>query len=142
MLHEHPFLDAAVRVAIAFLLGLPVGFEQEKRTRSVGLRTYPLLSAGICGFLVTARGDSWGAIEQADVIYGVLNGIGFVGAGAIVRSPQVDAASVSVAVSLWVAGAIGVGVAYGAPLISAALSLATVLVLWAPFLHRRVKRRS
>lgn len=142
MLHDHPVLDAALSLAIAFLLGLPVGMEQEKRTRAVALRTYPLLSAGACGFLLLARYNAWEATDQANVIYGVLNGIGFVGAGAVVRSPHEDDASMGVAVSLWVAGAIGAGVAYGAPLVSAALSVTTVLVLWAPSIRRRIKRRS
>ena len=50
--------------------------------------------------------------EQADVFYGVLSGIGFVASGAVLKSPE-GAGGMSTAVSLWVTGAIGAGVACG-----------------------------
>jgi putative Mg2+ transporter-C (MgtC) family protein len=112
------------------LLALPLGWERERRSRSAGLRTYPLLSLCVCGFLLIAKGMGGGASEQADALYGVLNGIGFVGSGAILNSRR-GAAGMNSAVSLWVTGAIGAGVAYGTPLLSAALSLLSVLALWA-----------
>ena len=61
----------------------------------------------------------------------MLSGIGFAAAGAVLKSPE-SAAGMSTAVSLWVTGAIGAGVAYGCPLLSAALSLMSLLALWAP----------
>lgn len=135
-LNEHPVLDATLRLGLAFLLVLPVGWERERRSHSAGLRTYPLLSMCVCGFLLLAQRAAGGPGEQADVFYGVLTGIGFVGSGAIVKSAK-GTSGMSTAVSLWVTGAIGAGVAYGSPLISAALSLMSVLALWAPTLVRR-----
>jgi putative Mg2+ transporter-C (MgtC) family protein len=130
MLHDPPIFDLALRLAIAFLLALPLGWEREQRSRSAGLRTYPLLSVSVCSFLLLAQ-SGWGPSEQADVFYGVLGGIGFVGAGAIMKSTG-RAAGMSTAVSLWVTGAIGAGVAYGRPLISAALMLMSALALRMP----------
>src|SRR4051812_44139861 len=124
---------AILRLGLAFLLVLPLGWERERRSRSAGLRAYPLLSACVCGMLLLAQGAGLGAMEQADVFFGVLSGIGFVGTGAIMKSAE-HARGMSTAVSLWATGAIGAGVAYGAPLISAALSLMSVLALWAPSL--------
>jgi putative Mg2+ transporter-C (MgtC) family protein len=141
MLHDQAILDAARRLALAFLLVLPLGWEREQRSRSAGLRTYPLLSVCICGFLLLARKAAGGASEQADVFFGVVNGIGFVASGAILKSPE-RARGMSTAVSLWVTGAIGVGVACGAPLISTALSLMSVLVLWAPSLAKGRRQTS
>jgi putative Mg2+ transporter-C (MgtC) family protein len=135
MLYDHPIIDAAVRLGLAFLLVLPVGWEREHRSRSAGLRTYPLLSVCVCGFLLVARSAAWGTTEQADVFYGIVSGIGFVGSGALVKSPE-GAAGMSTAVSLWVTGAIGLGVAFGSPLIAAALSLMSLLALWGPALVR------
>jgi putative Mg2+ transporter-C (MgtC) family protein len=137
MLEDHPVLDDAVRLGLAFLLVLPLGWDRERRSRSAGLRTYPLLSVGVCGFLLLARTAARGAIEQADVLYGVLTGIGFVGSGAIMKSPE-SAQGMSTAVSLWLTGAIGAGVAYGRPLVSAALSLMCLLTLWTPSLVKRI----
>jgi putative Mg2+ transporter-C (MgtC) family protein len=135
-LNAYPVLDAILRLGLAFLLVLPLGWERERRSRSAGLRTYALLSVCVCGVLLLAQRTAGGPGGQADVLYGVLNGIGFVGAGAIVKSAE-GAGGMSTAVSLWVTGAIGAAVAYGSPLLSAALSLMSVLALWAPALVRR-----
>jgi putative Mg2+ transporter-C (MgtC) family protein len=141
MLPAHPTIDAVLRLALALLLVFPLGWEQEQRSRSGGLRTYPLLSACVCGFLLVAERAPGGPSEQADVFYGVLSGIGFVGSGAVLKSPE-NASGMSTAVSLWMTGAIGAGVACGAPLISAALSVTCALVLIAPSLVRRRRATS
>ena len=70
-------------------------------------------------------------MDQANVFFGVLGGIAFVGSGAIVKSRE-QTAGTSAAVSLWVAGAVGAGVAYGAFFISAVVSLLSALTLCAP----------
>ena len=128
-------LEISVRLALAAMLVLPLGWEKERRSRSAGLRTYPLLSLCVCGFLLLGQKVGWGPKEQADVFYGVLTGIGFVGSGAIMKSTE-DAGGLGTAVSLWVTGAIGAGLAYGGLLISGALSLMSLLALWAPLLAR------
>jgi putative Mg2+ transporter-C (MgtC) family protein len=136
MLDDHPILDSALRMLLAILLALPVGWEREYRSRSAGLRTYPLLSACVCGFLLLAQNAGLGPGEQADVFYGVLSGIGFVGSGAIVKTRR-GAHGLNTAVSFWVTGAIGVGAAFRSPVVSGALSLMTVLMLRAPSLVMR-----
>jgi putative Mg2+ transporter-C (MgtC) family protein len=141
MLNAPPPLSAALRLGLAFLLALPLGWDSEQRSRSAGLRTYPLLCLCICGFLLLARSAAWGSSEQADAFYGVLAGIGFVGSGAVIKSPD-GVRGVSTAVSLWVTGAVGAGVAYGTPLISAAVSLMSVLALRGPSLAARRKGAS
>jgi putative Mg2+ transporter-C (MgtC) family protein len=135
-LDEHPVLVPVLRLALALLLALPLGWDRDQRRRSAGLRTYALLSVTVCGFLLVAQRTPGGPAEQADAFYGVLLGIGFVGSGAIVRSPQ-EARGLSAAVSLWVTGAIGAGVAYGNALLSTAVSLITVVAFGAPSLARR-----
>jgi putative Mg2+ transporter-C (MgtC) family protein len=141
MLQNQSILDGALRLALALVLALPIGWESEQRSRSAGLRTHPLVSACVCGFLLVAQKRAGGAGEQADVFYGVLSGIGFVGSGAVLKSPE-SAAGMSTAVSLWVTGAIGAGVAFGIPLVSATLSLMTFLALSAPAVVRRMRRKS
>jgi putative Mg2+ transporter-C (MgtC) family protein len=138
---DHPIVHAVSRLALAFLLVLPLGWEREQRSRSAGLRTYPLVSVCVCGFLLLAQQRAGGAGEQADVFYGVLSGIGFVGSGVVLKSPS-GAAGMTTAVSLWVTGAIGAGVAYELPLISTALSILIVLALSAPSVLRRLRRPS
>jgi putative Mg2+ transporter-C (MgtC) family protein len=131
MLRDLPILDAALRLALALLLALPLGCTRERQSRSAGVRTYALLSAGSCGFLLVAQRSPGGTMDQANVFFGVLGGIAFVASGAIVKSRE-PAAGTSTAVNLWVAGAVGAGVAYGASFISAAVALLSALTLWAP----------
>ena len=137
---EHPVLVPVLRLGLAALLVLPLGWERDQRSRSAGLRTYALLSASVCGFLLLAQ-RTGGPAEQADAFYGVLLGIGFVGSGAVVKSPG-HAPGLSTAVSLWVSGAIGAGVAYGDAIVSAAISLMSLLALWAPAFARPRKAPS
>jgi putative Mg2+ transporter-C (MgtC) family protein len=129
MLDDAPTVGDGLRVGLAVVLALPVGWERE-RTCSTGLRTYPLVSACVCGFMLIAQRAFGRPGELADVFFGVLAGIGFVGAGAIMRTPR-RSAGMGTAVSLWLTGAIGMGVALGSPLTSAALSLLAALALWA-----------
>jgi putative Mg2+ transporter-C (MgtC) family protein len=140
-LDHHRILGSAIRLALALVLALPLGWEREQHSRSAGLRTYPLVSACVCGFLLLAQQSAGGPGEQADVFFGVVTGIGFVGSGAVFKSPD-GSRGMSTAVSLWVTGAIGAGVAYEIPLISAALSLVIVVALSAPSVVRRLGRTS
>jgi putative Mg2+ transporter-C (MgtC) family protein len=92
-----------------------------------------------CAFLVIAQELGEDPRARADALYGLLTGIGFVGTGAIVRSPD-GSRGMSTAVSLWVTGAIGASVAYAHPLMSVAVSALTVLALRARRLRARRTR--
>jgi len=138
MLPGHPLLDAALRLGLSLLLALPLGWEREQRSPSAGLRTYPLLSACVCGFLLLGQRSAGGPAGQADVIFGVLGGLGFVGSGAVLKSPD-GPAGLNTAVSLWTAGAIGAGVAFEGPLVSLAVAVLSTLALRAPSVAGRPK---
>jgi putative Mg2+ transporter-C (MgtC) family protein len=123
--------DGLLRLAIAFALALPLGWDRERRSRSAGLRTYPLLSACACGFLLLPQGLAWDVGGQADIVYAFVSGIGFVVGGAMLKAPD-GARGVSTGVSLWVSGAIGAAAAYGAAPIAAALAVLSLVALRAP----------
>lgn len=129
--HESGTLDTTLRLALAFLLVLPLAWERERRPHAAGLRTYPLLSACICGVMLLAGQAHPGADMQSFAFQGVLTGIGFVASGAIMKSPD-GVHGMRTAVTLWVTGAVGVGVAHRISEISAVLSLTSALALWAP----------
>lgn len=120
------------------LLALPLGWERDRWRRSAGLRTYALISVSVCGFLLLAQRTAGGPAAQADALYGVLLGMGFLGSGVVVRSPE-KSRGLGTAVSLWVTGAIGAGVAFGHALLSTAVSLMTMVAFWTPALARRRK---
>lgn len=99
-------------LAIAFVLALPIGWDRERETRGMGLRTFPLVSLASCGYIIVAQ-----SVVQSDpealsrVLYGLMTGIGFIGGGAIIK----DSGSVhgtATAASIWNTGAVGAAVAF------------------------------
>ena len=117
-------VDHLVSLAIAFLLALPIGLDSERHERSAGVRTFPLVAMGACGFVLVAieiLGRT--SMGQARIMEGLITGVGFVGGGAILKG-RGKAAGTAMAASLWVTGALGAAVGYG--LYDVALILAIV----------------
>ena len=126
--------EELLRVVVAAGLGGLVGLERELREREAGFRTHLLVSVGSCLFtLVSAYGFheflvGGGSIVRADptrIAAQIVTGIGFLGAGAIIRQ-GLSVRGLTTAASLWVVAAIGI--ATGAGYYSAAL-ITTVVVL-------------
>ena len=80
----YPFLDSVVSLASAFVLGVLIGAERQYRQRTAGLRTTVLVAVGAAAFVDLAMrlGNADGAIR---VIAYVVSGIGFLGAGVIMK---------------------------------------------------------
>ena len=128
-------LDAALvgqqmlRLAVALLLALPIGWERETSARSAGLRTFPLVALAACGYvLVALRVVGADAEGQARVLQGLMTGIGFIGGGAILKSSE-HVHGTATAAGIWVTGAIGAAAAYGHFGTALLLSASTVAVL-------------
>jgi putative Mg2+ transporter-C (MgtC) family protein len=116
-------------LAVAFGLGIPIGLERGDPRRP-GLRTYPLLAMGACAYLEIGHFAFHNDIEaQARVFQGLVSGIGFIGAGAIIKGP-IKVRGLATAVSLWVTVAIGIAASYQLFALAALLSVTTLLVLW------------
>ena len=75
------------KLAMAFVLALPIAWDREQKERSAGLRTFTLVAISTCGFLIAAR-SSFGPSADAEsrVWQGLLTGIGFIGSGAILKT--------------------------------------------------------
>lgn len=123
--------DTLVSLTTAFVLGGLIGFERQYRQRTAGLRTNVLVAVGAAIFVDIANrlhGDD-GAVH---VIAYVVSGIGFLGAGVIMRE-EGNVRGLNTAATLWCSGA--VGACAGADLIFEAL-LGTLFVLAANTLLR------
>jgi len=121
--------DVLLRLALALLLALPIGWERERSTRSAGLRTFPLVAVASCGYTILALqlpGDA--ADAHSRVLQGLLTGIGFIGGGAILKSEHQVRGTATAAV-IWVTGAIGAAVGYGRIETALLLSLCSLAVL-------------
>jgi len=137
--HSIPTLhwgEALVRLALAAVLGGAIGFERELREREAGLRTHMLVAIGSALFtIVSAYGfheflTSGANVVRADptrIAAQIVTGIGFLGAGAIIRQ-GLSVRGLTTAATLWVVAALGL--AAGAGYYSGAV-ITTALVLFA-----------
>jgi putative Mg2+ transporter-C (MgtC) family protein len=124
-------------LVVAFVLAIPIGWEREGRDVAPGLRTYPLLAMGACAYLEIGQYAFRDHPDgQARVFQAVVSGIGFVGAGAILKG-RAEVHGLSTAVSLWVTVSIGIAASYDLFPLAAVLSAATLaaLTLLKPLKH-------
>lgn len=132
-LHSDNFFDSFLSLTAAFILGSLIGFERQYRQRTAGLRTNVLVALGAAIFVdiaITLHGAD-GAVR---VIAYVVSGIGFLGAGVIMRE-EGNIQGLNTAATLWCSAA--VGAAAGADLIIEAF-LATGFILAANTLLRPI----
>jgi putative Mg2+ transporter-C (MgtC) family protein len=130
--------DALLRLATACALGGAVGFERELRDREAGVRTHLLVSLGSALFtLVSAYGfheflTNGGNVVRADptrIAAQIVTGIGFLGAGAIIRE-GLSVRGLTTAATLWVVAAIGMACGAGYYWPAAAATALTLFALW------------
>ncbi|NSX06099.1 MgtC/SapB family protein [Cupriavidus gilardii] len=126
-------LDSLVSMTAAFVLGGAIGVERQYRQRTAGLRTNVLVAVGAAVFVDLAN-RLHGHDGAVHVIAYVVSGVGFLGAGVIMRE-EGNVRGLNTAATLW--GSAGVGAAAGADLILEAM-LATVFVLAANTLLRPI----
>jgi putative Mg2+ transporter-C (MgtC) family protein len=119
------------------VLAIPIGWDRERETRSLGLRTFPLVAVASCGYMLIGQslvGDNPEALSR--VLYGLMTGIGFIGGGAILKDGG-NVSGTATAASIWNTGAVGAAVAFQRYEIAIALALVNFLILR---LLQRVKR--
>jgi putative Mg2+ transporter-C (MgtC) family protein len=144
------YAEVAIRLLVTAGLCGVIGFERETRDQSAGFRTHILLGLGAALFtLVSAYGftafteaalQSGGRGIQFDptrIAAQIVTGIGFLGAGAIIRQGM-DVRGLTTAASLWAAAAIGMAVGAGYYFGAAAT---TIIVIAALYLLREVRNR-
>ncbi len=127
-------LDLSVRLVVAALLGLAVGFEREIHGHPAGLRTHMLVAMG-SGLFTVLSAYGFGTASAAEPIdptriaAQIVSGIGFLGAGAILKDGIVIR-GLTTAASLWATSAVGMAAGAGEYVI-AAVATGTILVsLW------------
>mgnify|MGYP000162008152 CR=1 FL=1 len=109
--------DTIIRLILAFILGSIIGLEREAKGRSAGLRTHILVCVGsslimLISVYIYHSYNNYSSVDPARIAAGVVTGIGFLGAGAIIRSRQ-GSRGLTTAASVWVSAAIGLAVGCG-----------------------------
>jgi putative Mg2+ transporter-C (MgtC) family protein len=141
----HVQIDVATRLGVAAVAGMAIGIEREMREQPAGLRTHILVAVGSCLFtLVSVYGfTAYGGAKSTDpsrVAAQIVTGIGFLGAGAIIRQGA-NVRGLTTAASLWIVAAIGMAVGVGMYWGTGVAVVITLIDLWAlrP-LRRRLHR--
>ena len=132
-------IDVSFRLGLALVLGSAIGFERQWHQKMAGLRTNALVALGSCGFVVFS-----GMVGQGDptrVAAQVVSGIGFLGAGVILRE-GINVHGLNTAATLWCSAMVGTfaGGGYWAPSIAAAGFVVLTNLFLRP-LVRRLNRR-
>jgi putative Mg2+ transporter-C (MgtC) family protein len=130
------YVEISIRLTMALALGGIIGLERSYRGRAAGFRTHALVSlASALLMLISAYGDQWfpsgtSTLDPTRVAQGIMTGIGFVGAGAIIKEGLI-VRGLTTAASIWVTAVIGIlaGIGfYVAALIGTVLTLGTLSV--------------
>ncbi len=117
----------ALRALMAALLGALIGWEREQHGREAGVRTYAAVSLGACVFgLVSAH--VIGASDPTRIAAGVVTGVGFLGAGVILRE-QGRVAGLTTAATIWATASVGLAIAYGMYLLGVLTTLIIFVLL-------------
>jgi putative Mg2+ transporter-C (MgtC) family protein len=129
-----PLVDLVLRLLLAAGLGGAIGIERELRRKPAGLRTNILIALGAALFTVMSiqLGLAGGTPDR--IAAQIVSGIGFLGAGAILRSGH-NIQGMTTAATIWVNAAIGIAAGAGEYAMAAIATLITlvVLALLAPF---------
>jgi len=119
-----------LRLALSVVLSGLIGFERQIHRRTAGLRTHILVSLGSCLIMLTSLYifdiyKNQVPLDPARIAAGIITGIGFLGAGTIIRERE-GVKGLTTAASLWVVA--GIGMAVGSGFYSAAV-FTTILAL-------------
>ncbi|WP_183995686.1 MgtC/SapB family protein [Rhizobium wenxiniae] len=126
---ELNILPHLIALLVAYFLALPIAWDREKNERSAGLRTFPLVAIAACGFIQAAETVTVGNAEAtARIVEGIINGVGFIGGGAILIG-KLGTRGTATAASIWATGAIGTAVGLGAYDTAIVLSIVTFATL-------------
>ena len=124
-------LEMVLRVLLAMALGSIIGFQRGKAEKPAGLRDIILICGGAALFTVISI-YGFGVSDQARVAAGIVTGIGFLGAGAIIRRNEGGVKGLTTAATVWIAAGIGMAAGSGLYIIAPVTTLLVLGVLLLP----------
>jgi putative Mg2+ transporter-C (MgtC) family protein len=127
---RHRLIIVLLRVFAAVLFGAVVGIERERAGKPAGLRTHMIVSLGTAVVVIGCQDAGMSLDGLSRVIQGIVTGIGFIGAGTILKlNEQREIQGLTTAAGLWMTAAIGVAAGLGILGVALIGTLVTVLVL-------------
>lgn len=120
-----------LRLSMAVILGAAIGYEREHQGKDAGLRTHMLVSLGAAIFVLVPLQSGMPAAEVSRVIQGIIAGIGFLGAGAIIKiDKDREIQGLTTAASIWVAAAIGIAAGMGREAMAIVSTVISIFILF------------
>jgi putative Mg2+ transporter-C (MgtC) family protein len=119
-----------IRVVVAVVLGGLVGIQREHAGKPAGVRTHMLVCLGTAVVVLACAGMGMQQDAQSRVIQGIVTGVGFIGAGSILKlSQERDIQGLTTAAGLWMTAAIGIACGVGTIGIALLSAVLTVILL-------------
>jgi putative Mg2+ transporter-C (MgtC) family protein len=136
--------STGVRLIVAVLLGALLGYDRERQDSAAGLRTHMLVALGAALLVIAAQQSGMDSADLSRVLQGIVAGIGFLGAGAIIKLNEKERIKgLTTAATIWSTAAIGVAAGLGLAITAAiATLLALVILALLPRVEKRIARRN
>lgn len=132
-------LDFAIRLALCLVFGTAIGVERELRNKPAGISTNCFVMAGAC--LFTFASMSIDPNSPARIAAQVVSGVGFLGAGMIIKGERNTVTNLTTAAAIWFAAAIGMVIGFGWFLVGAMATVYGVVVPRIPHVKTWVKQQ-
>lgn len=133
---------ATWRMGEALVLGAAIGWDRERREAEAGLRTHMLVALGAAMFVLVPMQSGMNSEQVSRVVQGLVSGIGFLGAGAVLKDTgEGRIHGLTTAASIWATAAVGVAAGLGQTGTAILATLFILLVLvWLRRLGRSIQR--
>ncbi len=131
-------LYTIIKILIAIIVASFIGQEREKSGKPVGRRTLSLVCIGSA--LATIIAVDYFPMDAAKVIAGIITGIGFLGAGAIIGESG-SVKGLTTAATIWSVAIVGIGIGMGEILIVVVITLLIYLILIEGVIQDKIRRR-
>lgn len=119
-----------LRLLLAAVLGGILGYERESQGKAAGIRTHMLVAMGAALFVLVPQQGGMEVADMSRVIQGVVAGIGFLGAGAIIKNKsEENVQGLTTAAGVWMTAAIGIACGLGREMTAVLSTLMALVVL-------------
>ena len=119
-----------LRLSAAAILGMAIGIERQRAGKAAGVRTHMLVTVGTTAFVMAVLMHGMTADGLSRVIQGIVTGIGFIGAGTIIKHDSAaDVKGLTTSAGIWISAAIGVAIGMGLLGLAAMVTLLTLIIL-------------
>ena len=126
-----------VRLLLAAVLGGALGYERERSGKAAGIRTHMLVAVGAALFVLVPQQAGMAVADIGRVLQGIVTGVGFLGAGAIIKhQSEENVQGLTTAAGVWMTAAIGIACGLGRETTAV---LSTLLALVPRWLERHAR---